>query len=325
MIDDLNTLPLDALFDRLSGSGLLDRLLDLAFEEDVGSGIGPCGGPCGLSPDAGDVTGGAGSEQDRVVAAVAMRKPGVVAGLRAIPAVLRRFAPDVAVEFVRADGARSEPATIAVLRGPRSSVVLAERTLLNIVGRACGIATLTAQYVELVRGTRAGIYDTRKTTPGLRIIEKYAVRCGGGMNHRFGLGDALLIKDNHIAGVPTERLAEFVAEAVRAARSQRALRFAMVEVDSLEQLREVLSISDAAGRPDIVLLDNMRPEQLRDAVRLRDESGRRIALEASGGVSLLSVRAIAESGVERISIGSLTHGAVSLDVGLDVEDAGGAG
>ncbi len=196
--------------------------------------------------------------------------------------------------------------------------------MLNLLGRLSGIATLTSQYVEAVAGTGAQIYDTRKTTPGWRRLEKYAVRCGGGHNHRTGLFDAVLIKDNHLAlgsrstGKDATRFTP--AEAVRRARrfiERSGLPTANstiveIEVDTLEQLVEVLPAA-----PDIVLLDNMTPQQLRQAVATRDKIDRSIQLEASGGVNLDSVAAIAASGVDRISVGALTHSAVSLDLGLD--------
>jgi nicotinate-nucleotide pyrophosphorylase (carboxylating) len=200
--------------------------------------------------------------------------------------------------------------------------------MLNLLGRLSGIATLTRQFVEAVAGTKARIYDTRKTMPGWRRLEKYAVHCGGGHNHRTGLYDAILIKDNHLAfgreehnaaaftpAVAVRKAQAFLAEQLASESSRGAPDPQMlieIEVDSLEQFREVLP-----ERPDIVLLDNMTPEQLREAVRIRDAGGFACELEASGGVDLQTVRAIAESGVERISSGALTHSAINLDVALD--------
>ena len=183
----------------------------------------------------------------------------------------------------------------------------AERTALNLLGRLCGIATLTRAYVETVAGTDARIADTRKTTPGLRALEKHAVVCGGGVNHRFGLDDAILIKDNHVA------VCGGVAEAIRRARAAAGhLVKVEIEVDGLDQLDEAL-----AERPDVVMLDNFTPDMLREAVaRVRDRPGRPV-LEASGGVNLQTVRGIAEAGVDVISVGALTHSAASLDIGLD--------
>jgi nicotinate-nucleotide pyrophosphorylase (carboxylating) len=191
-----------------------------------------------------------------------------------------------------------------------------ERTLLNIVGRLSGIATLTRQYVESITGTKAVICDTRKTTPGMRNLEKYAVRCGGGTLHRIGLYDAALYKDNHLALIPAAQLAETVAVAAKQARTRNDVRFVEVEVDSLKQFHELLRIEP--GVIDIVLLDNMSPSNMREAVKIRDTANPALQLEASGGVNLETVRAIAESGVDRISVGALTHSVTCLDVGLDV-------
>jgi len=213
--------------------------------------------------------------------------------------------------------------TLATLAGPARSLLTAERILLNLVGRLSGIATLTRRFVDAVQGTGARIYDTRKTTPGWRRLEKYAVRMGGGHSHRTGLFDAILIKDNHLALAAESEGADRLtpAEAVRRARefvetmpaAQAAAPMPIeVEVDTLEMLEQVLS-----AQPDLVLLDNMSPEQLKRAVSLRDRLAPRVELEASGGVTLENVAAMAKSGVERISVGALTHSAVSLDVGMD--------
>jgi nicotinate-nucleotide pyrophosphorylase (carboxylating) len=194
-----------------------------------------------------------------------------------------------------------------------------ERPMLNLLGRLSGIATLTRQYVRKIEGTRARIYDTRKTTPGWRRLEKYAVRCGGGYNHRTGLYDAILIKDNHLALASEENVSP--ADAVRKARDFLAQlgpenlagdMLVEVEVDRVQQIDDVLS-----ARPDIVLLDNMTLDQLRAAVARRDLLAPGIELEASGGVTLETVRGIALTGVERISVGGLTHAARWLDVALD--------
>ena len=200
-------------------------------------------------------------------------------------------------------------------------MLAAERILLNLLGRLSGIATLTRQYVDLVAHTKARIYDTRKTTPGWRRLEKYAVRCGGGWNHRGGLDEAVLIKDNHLAAgrrrLPTGRSDSRPPRRSHGQGGSPSERgnpnmVIEVEVDTLDQLDAVLP-----ARPDIVLLDNMSPAQLREAVARRNAFDPAIELEASGGVDLATVRAIAESGVERISVGALTHSAVALDFGLD--------
>jgi nicotinate-nucleotide pyrophosphorylase (carboxylating) len=170
--------------------------------------------------------------------------------------------------------------------------------------------------VQAIEGTRAVICDTRKTTPGLRGLEKYAVRCGGGTTHRLGLFDAMLIKDNHIVGVPIEKLARTLSKAVIAARNAHALRFVEVEVDSLQQFQHVLKLD--AGLVDVVLLDNMSVGELRDASLLRSSHRPDLLLEASGGVTLDNVRSIASTGVDRISVGAITHSAPALDIGLDI-------
>lgn len=260
-------------------------------------------------------------EGARATAAVVAREAGVVAGVKAAELAIDETGVDLQWTTLRTDGSAVQPReAIAEIAGAARDLLTLERTLLNLLGRLSGIATLTNRFVEAVRGTKARIYDTRKTTPGWRRLEKYAVRCGGGMNHRTGLFDAVLIKDNHLALAAAD--AANPASAVRKARqfvaemlgdpSAAAQIIVEVEVDTLDQLREVLP----AG-PDIVLLDNMTPDQLREAVALRDKSAANIELEASGGVHLETVRAIAESGVDRISVGALTHSAVALDIGLD--------
>jgi len=194
-------------------------------------------------------------------------------------------------------------------------VLTFERTLLNLVSRLCGIATRTATFVATAGGG-ALVTDSRKTTPGLRRFEKYAVACGGGYLHRLGLDDAVMYKDNHLAAVPEADLAAALSDAIRRARADRPLRFTCVEVDRLDQLDVVLGLD--AGLVDIVLLDNMDPDTLREAVSRRDAAGSRVVLEASGGVTLETIAAIAATGVERIAVGSITHGATWLDIGLDI-------
>ena len=193
----------------------------------------------------------------------------------------------------------------------------AERVILNFLQRLSGIATQTQRFVRRVEGTRAEIYDTRKTTPGLRLLEKYAVLCGGGHNHRMGLYDGLLIKDNHLSAVPVKMLSSFLSDIVGQSRAENATRLIEVEVDTLDQLREVLKV-DAV---DVILLDNMDCPQMTTAVLLRDAAGRQDSalLEASGGVTIETVRQIALTGVERISVGALTHSVTAMDIGLDVD------
>ncbi len=220
--------------------------------------------------------------------------------------MFRALDTDVHVDTVLEDGAvvAAPPAVLAEIEGPARAVLTGERTALNLLGRLCGIATLTRRYVDLVDGTGATILDTRKTTPGLRALEKYAVRCGGGSNHRAGLYDAILVKENHL------RVAGGIAAAVAALR-ERADGFPLeVEAETLEQVAEALD----AG-VERILLDNMTPEEVARAVALVDG---RAQLEASGGVSLATVRAYAETGVDFISVGALTHGARSLHVSLEV-------
>jgi nicotinate-nucleotide pyrophosphorylase (carboxylating) len=258
-------------------------------------------------------------------ARIVARYPGVLAGVRAARCALAEMETQIEWRSLLNDGAAVAAGTpIAEMAGAARDLLTAERLVLNLMGRLSGIATLTRQYVDAIAGTGARIYDTRKTTPGWRRLEKYAVRCGGGTNHRAGLYDAVLIKDNHLAFTAGQHSGGpySVAEAVVAVRAfladmaanypELGTLLVEIEVDTLAQLEEVLP----AG-PDIVLLDNMAPDQLRVAVARRNSVNRQVELEASGGVSLATVRAVAESGVERISVGALTHAAVSLDVGLD--------
>ena len=238
----------------------------------------------------------------RCTAAILLKEPGVLCGLAAVRAVLVELDPDLVWEPRCRDGERLEPGVLVSVAGRARSILAGERLALNLLGRLSGIATLTRRFVDAVEGTGATILDTRKTTPGLRALEKAAVRCGGGSNHRLGLYDGILIKDNHL------RLAGGVGMAV--ARARGAGVPVEVECDTLDQVREALE----AGA-DQILLDNMAPLQLARAVALVD---RRVALEASGGVTLENVRTIAETGVDFISIGALTHAARSLDVSMEV-------
>jgi nicotinate-nucleotide pyrophosphorylase (carboxylating) len=275
-------------------AGLVAEAVRLALAEDLGR--------------AGDITSAATIPADRTASAViAARRTGVVAGIPFAAEAFHQIDPSIRFVVERDDGADLEAgAVLARISGPARAILSAERVALNYLGRLSGIATATAELVAAVAGTGARIVDTRKTTPGLRAIEKYAVRCGGGSNHRFGLDDAVLIKDNHIA------VAGGVAIAIRAARAAVGhLVKVEVEVDTLDQLAEALE-----ANPDAVLLDNMSPAMLHEAVARI--SGRCIA-EASGGVTPATVRAIAESGVDVISSGWITHSAPSLDLGLDMD------
>lgn len=260
---------------------------------------------------------------------VVARQAGVIAGLPAIKVIFDEIDIAADVQLATNDGDMVQPGTrLATIAGSARDLLTSERILLNLLSRLSGIATLTRRFVEAISGTQAKIYDTRKTTPAWRRLEKYAVHCGGGCNHRTGLYDAILIKDNHLAFGREQAgdVAYTPAQAIRAARAFLAQQIdpepargapdpqmlIEIEVDSLEQLRSVLP-----ERPDIVLLDNMSLEQLGEAVKLRDDGGYSSELEASGGVNLQTVRGIAEAGVERISSGALTHSATSLDIALD--------
>jgi len=249
------------------------------------------------------------------------RESGIVAGLRGVRTILAAFDPRLPWSQLTGDGKPIEPGErLGILEGPAHALLAAERTLLNILGRLSGIATLTQRYVAAVQGTNARIYDTRKTTPGWRRLEKYAVRCGGGRNHRCGLNEAVLIKDNHLAlgsrlccgrGFTPDEAVRHARRYLQTVASERPI-LVEIEVDDLQQLDAVLT----AG-PDLILLDNMTPQQLCQAVARRNELNPGVELEASGGVDLSTVRAIALSGVERISIGAITKSAPALDLGLD--------
>ena len=255
---------------------------------------------------AGDITAQACIPADtQLTASFAARRGGVVAGLSCVRLAIAELDPTVKFTPLADDGqVVSAGTSLAQVSGNARAILTAERTALNLLGRLCGIATLTQDFVDAVAGTRVRITDTRKTTPGLRALEKYAVRCGGGTNHRFGLDDAILIKDNHVAACGS------VGEAVRRAKAFAGhLVKVEVEVDSLVQLQEAL-----AHDPDVIMLDNFTLDDLSEAVKI---VGGRVVLEASGGVTLETVRAIAETGVDVISVGALTHSAKVLDIGLD--------
>lgn len=271
---------------------LVERAVEDALAEDLGL--------------AGDLTTDATVSADALADAdIVARQAGVVAGLDLAEAAFRAMDGEVRFERLKSDGdclARGD--RVARVTGRARAILTGERVALNYLGRLSGIASLTRQYVDAIRGTRAAIADTRKTTPGLRAFEKYAVRCGGGQNHRTGLFDAILIKDNHIVA------AGGVEAALERARAYAGHMVKIeVEVDTLEQLAVVLK-----HRVDAVLLDNMPPAVLKEAVRMVDG---RFLTEASGGVTLATVRAIAEAGVDLISVGGLTHSAPVLDLGLD--------
>jgi nicotinate-nucleotide pyrophosphorylase (carboxylating) len=244
-------------------------------------------------------------------ATMAAREPLVVAGLALAEAVFREVSTVVQIVLVASDADRlSAGQPLLRTKGPARAILTAERVVLNFLQRLSGIATLTSQFVDAIRGTRAQILDTRKTTPGLRRLEKYAVICGGGRNHRVGLFDGVLIKDNHLAALRDES-PNAIAAAVKRAREKCPLQAIEVEVDTLEQVEQALE----AGA-DIILLDNMNLVQMRVAVQ---QAKGRARTEASGGVNLGTVRQIAETGVDFISVGALTHSARAVDVALDFE------
>lgn len=306
---DLNALSLPELFKALAADANVHALLTLALREDLS--------------DAGDITSDSIIEQDATGRGVIVaRQPGVVSGLAALPMLVERIATRyhhfqrVTLELLHTDGQRCAAGqALAELTGNMRTILALERTALNLIGRMSGVATLTARYVEAVAGTTAAICDTRKTMPGMRALDKYAVRCGGGTLHRIGLFDAALYKDNHLAGVPADRLAEIVAKAAKTVRATHNPAFVEVEVDSLAQLRQIFSIEK--GLIDIILLDNFNTFNLEEAVAMRHDRAPHILLESSGGVTLETVRAIAGTGVDRISVGALTHSSPHLDVALD--------
>jgi nicotinate-nucleotide pyrophosphorylase (carboxylating) len=265
--------------------------------------------------------------EDKIGVGTLMQKEtGIACGLPIVEMVCRAYDERLRVEQIpgfhmeliegRFSDARSTP--LLRVRGPMRSLLAAERIILNFLQHMGGVATQTQRFVRRVAGTGAKIYDTRKTIPGLRLLDKYAVRCGGGMNHRIGLFDGLLVKDNHIANVPMRELTAYLSTTIARSRAEDAGRFVEVEVDNLEQLREVLKVDGL----NVVLLDNMDCPTMEQAVAMRNTAGKKgtIELEASGGVTLETVRQIALTGIERIAVGALTHSAIALDVGLDVED-----
>jgi len=273
---------------------LIEPVVRAALAEDLGR--------------AGDITSLACIDANAQLAAqFASRKAGMLAGLACARLAILALDPAAAFEAAAADGDVLQPgAVVAHVRANARALLSAERVALNLLGRLCGVATLTRAYVDAVAGTGAVITDTRKTTPGLRALEKYAVRCGGGVNHRFGLDDAILIKDNHVAA------AGGVGAAIRRAKAAAGhLVKIEAEVDSLAQLDEAL-----AEGPDVIMLDNFSLADLAAAVA---RAKGQMVLEASGGVTLQSVRAIAETGVDVISVGALTHSAPALDIGLDAD------
>jgi nicotinate-nucleotide pyrophosphorylase (carboxylating) len=271
---------------------LIEPIVRHALEEDFGR--------------AGDITSELTIEAGaRATAKLAARKAGTIAGLITAETAFRLVDPSLTFTYEKPDGSTvAAGTTLAVIEGPARAVLSGERVALNFAGHLSGVATATHALVEAVAGTKAKIVCTRKTTPGLRVLEKYAVRCGGGLNHRFGLDDAVLVKDNHIVAAGGIKPA---VERVRAGIAH--MTKIELEVDTLEQLEEALALG-----VDTILLDNMPPDTLRRAVAMA--KGRAV-LEASGNVTLATVRAIAETGVDYISSGAITHSAPNLDLGLD--------
>jgi len=270
----------------------IERVVRDALTEDVGPG---------------DITTEATVDKDAPCRAeLVLKETGVVCGLAVAEAVFRTLEPAIYFDPLVAEGGSVDdpPRAVARVEGPARAILAGERTALNLLGRLSGVATLTRRFVDAIDGTGAEILDTRKTTPGLRALEKYAVRCGGGRNHRFGLFDEILIKDNHVA------LAGGIADAVARARLHRPSSPLQVEAETLDDVREAL-----ASGADAILLDNMALATIAAAVTI---AGGRARLEASGGVTLETVKAIAETGVDFVSAGALSHSARSLDVSLDV-------
>ncbi|MDP6379817.1 MAG: carboxylating nicotinate-nucleotide diphosphorylase [Phycisphaerae bacterium] len=288
---------------RARAAECIEPLIEMALAEDIGPG--DITTDMLVDPEA------------RGVAYLVAREHGVVAGLVFVEAVLRHVDEELEFHPAAKDGSPVRPnQVLGEIHGPLRAALTAERTVLNFLQALSGIATITRKFVDAVAGTGAKIYDTRKTTPGWRSLEKYAVRMGGGQNHRTGLHDAILIKDNHLACHANSTRPVAVADIVRLARSRAPKGMPVqVEVERLEQLAVVLQ-----AKPDVILLDNMTLVQLREAVRRRNaiQSAKRPRLEASGGINLRKVRNVAETGVDRISVGALTHSAPALDLAMEI-------
>ena len=291
---------------RITAAGLdvdaVRRLISVALDEDLHHG-----------PDV--TTNSTVPAQQRSAGVFASRQTGCISGLAIAGAVFDMVCGAEHVKFKQlvTDGTRVQPGTrVASVEGPTRGLLTAERTALNLLGHLSGVATATSQWADVIASTNAQVRDTRKTTPGMRALEKYAVRCGGGVNHRMSLSDAALVKDNHIVA------AGGVAEAFAAVRAAAPSIVLEIEVDTIDQLRTAL----AAGA-DLVLLDNMKPDVLREAVAIAAQhlasTGRAVVLEASGGLTLENAQSVAATGVNYISVGALTHSAKVLDIGLDLE------
>ena len=304
-MQDLNALPLDALFDALTPPDTFDALMNAVRREDLGD-VGDVTSMCSIDADA------------RSTATLRTRENTVVAGLPIVTKLIKLYQADVTCKVIERDGTNVyDDHPLAELSGSLRDILAIERPLLNFVGRLSGIASLTQRYVRKVLMTDVIICDTRKTTPGWRGLEKYAVRCGGGTLHRVGLYDAVLLKDNHIAAIAIDDLTQSINHAASTARERYSLRFVEVEVDTLEQFEQVLACQN--GLVDIVLLDNMTNDDLTNAAAMRNSRNPCLQLEASGGITIDTVEAIAKTGIDRISVGALTHSVQSIDVGLDIE------
>jgi len=251
---------------------------------------------------------------DQAEIQIVARQQGILAGSPITSLIFNELDPTVTCTHHLSDGDSLEPGSVVTTcAGPLASILIGERTVLNFLTHLCGVASLTARYVNAVAGTNATILDTRKTLPGWRVLEKYAVAAGGGTNHRMGLYDGVLIKDNHLAGWGSQTTQPTISAAIQQARdSVKGQKPIEVEVDTLDQLADALQ-----AKPEIVLLDNMSPETMKQAIEMRNANSPSTLLEASGGITLESIRSVAETGVERISVGALTHSVISLDLGFD--------
>ncbi|PKL50867.1 MAG: nicotinate-nucleotide diphosphorylase (carboxylating) [Planctomycetes bacterium HGW-Planctomycetes-1] len=283
----------------------IDKLIDMAIEEDYG----------GRDPSSELMIPAKATGKAYIIS----REEIVVSGMNIAKEVLRRYDPKLKLRILKRDGQRANVADrLGVIEGPIRTMLSAERVVLNFLQRMCGIATMTYKYVHATRGTRAKIYDTRKTIPGWRELEKYAVRCGKGHNHRFSLKEAVMFKDNHVAQLG-KNFEPRLRKLVEKARAIEGVKFVCVEVDHVDdQLNHVLKVPGV----DVVLLDNMGQWQYTHAVEMRNKMCKgkhKPQLEASGGITLNNVRQIALCGVDRISIGAITHSAVSVDIGMDRE------
>ena len=275
-----------------------ETLIDLALAEDIGPG---------------DVTSRYFIPEERQACAfVAVRKDGVISGVELAARVFRKIDPTLEVEILIPDGSKVGPGALAIrITGSARSILTAERTALNFLQRLSGVATLTAKHVDLVKDTPVRILDTRKTTPGYRMLEKRAVLHGGGMNHRMGLYDRAMVKDNHLVAEGGIKALQAAILLLNAANPETEVE---LEADNIEQVQKFLTLEGV----DFILLDNMSPAELRAAVLMRGERGKP-QFEASGGISLETLREVAATGVDFISVGALTHSAPALDIGLDFE------